>query len=112
MMTVPAPVPERRDPASRALFTHIAYGPQFDIKKHAAPASLPARQNRRLLVRLVQRALFWYTPQIRISIDGIVRLFHQYIDRLEEYIRLDRHKKEISREQIADLSTKIAGVEI
>ena len=63
------------------------------------------------LVRLVQRALFWYTPQIRISIDGIVRLFHQYIDRLEEYIRLDRREKEISREQIADLSTKIAGVE-
>ena len=63
------------------------------------------------LVRLVQRALFWYTPQIRISIDGIVRLFHQYIDRLEEFIRLDRHEKEISREQIADLSAKIPAVE-
>ena len=63
------------------------------------------------LVRLVQRALFWYTPQIRISIDGIVRLFHQYIDRLEEFIRLDRHEKELSREQMADLSAKIAGVE-
>lgn len=46
------------------------------------------------LVRLVQRALFWYTPQIRISMDGIARLFQQYLDQLEAFIRFDRQEKE------------------
>jgi hypothetical protein len=63
------------------------------------------------LVHLVQRALFWYTPQIRISIDGLARLFQQYLDQLEDSIRFDRQEKELFRKQVADLAVKIANLE-
>jgi len=74
------------------------------------PPTLRARMGA-TLVRLTQRMLFWYTPQIRISIDGIARVFEQYLNKFEEFVLFDRQEKDLSREEITGLRTRIAGLE-